>query len=93
MHRYAFSNWVPLNLQLLQLSVSESEFAFARIAAEVKFVYVTALVHPLTLAYPQKRFAALAARGVGFSFQLSSAPNVERVGLQRNKAAVLEFEP
>jgi len=89
-----FRNGVSLDLQLLQISVPESEFAFARIAAEIKFVHITALMQLLTPAYPQKRFAALeATRGVGFSFQLPSAPNVERVGLQRNKAAVLEFEP
>jgi len=43
-HRHMFSNRVSLDLQLLQLSLHESKFAIARVAAEMEFVYIAALM-------------------------------------------------
>lgn len=42
-YRQLFCNRVAFDLQLLQVAVGETVFALASLAAEIKFVHITAL--------------------------------------------------
>jgi hypothetical protein len=67
-HCHLFSDWVLLSLQYLKLSISESKFAFTRVASEIKFEDLTALMQTL--------LAIEAIRRAGLS-QSRSAPQVQ----------------
>jgi hypothetical protein len=51
-HRQMFRNRIPVNLQHVKCPVSESILTLARIAAEIKFIHIVALLEPLASAYP-----------------------------------------